>query len=97
MLGESFQNKSVEFLKLVASWFISPILSGIVSMLMFMLIRRLILRAENPLASGLKFLPIIYTLTITINMGGIVESAPPRMISFSTLKNFCTSIRFFAN
>lgn len=69
--------KWLEVLKIVVSWFVSPVLSGIVSMLMFMLIRRLILRAENPLASGLKFLPIIYTLTITINMGGIVESAPP--------------------
>lgn len=31
----------------------------------------------DPLAAGLKFLPFIYTLTICINIGGILESAPP--------------------
>jgi len=69
--------KWYEVLRIVASWFISPILSGIVSMLMFILIRKFILRAKNPLSSGLKFLPAIYTITIFINVAGILESSPP--------------------
>ena len=36
-----------EVLKIVASWFISPLLSGIVSLVMFVLIRKFILRAVN--------------------------------------------------
>lgn len=69
--------KWYEVLRIVASWFVSPILSGVVSMLMFMLIRKFILRAKNPLDSGLKFLPAIYTITIFINIAGILESSPP--------------------
>ncbi|CAF0988423.1 unnamed protein product [Brachionus calyciflorus] len=64
-------------LKIVASWFISPLLSGIVSLIMFVLIRKHILRAGDPLEAGLKFLPFIYTVTICINIGGILESSPP--------------------
>ena len=32
---------------------------------------------ENPLKAGLTFLPFIYTVTIFVNIGGIVESSPP--------------------
>ncbi|CAF0713250.1 unnamed protein product [Brachionus calyciflorus] len=64
-------------LKIVASWFISPLLSGIVSLVMFVLIRKFILRADDPLKAGLKYLPFIYTITICINIGGILESSPP--------------------
>ena len=64
-------------LKIAGSWFVSPILSGIVSMIMFLLIRELVLLKKDPLKSGLKLLPIIYTITIFINIGGIIESSPP--------------------
>jgi sodium-dependent phosphate transporter len=64
--------------EIVLSWFISPLLSGVISLVMFVLIRRYILRARSPLNAGLKFLPFIYTLTICINIGGVLESSPPR-------------------
>lgn len=67
----------VEVLRIGASWFISPLLSGMVSMVLFILIRKFILKAKNPLESGLRFLPIIYTVTIFINIGGVLESSPP--------------------
>ena len=69
--------KWLVMVKIVASWFISPLLSGIVSVGMFFLIRKFILRAGSPLKAGLAFLPVIYTVTIFINLGGILESAPP--------------------
>lgn len=42
-------------------------MSGIASVLLLFLIKKLILNATNPLAAGLLALPIIYGLTIFIN------------------------------
>lgn len=69
--------KWLEVAKIASSWVISPLLSGGVSVLMFLFVKRFILKSENPLNSGLALLPIIYTLTIFINLGGILEAAPP--------------------
>lgn len=66
-----------KILTIAASWVISPLLSGLVSVLMFLLIKRFILMAKSPLKAGLAFLPIIYTVTVFINVGGAVQSAPP--------------------
>lgn len=62
---------------IAASWIISPLLSGLVSVSMFLLIKKFILMAKSPLKAGLAFLPIIYTVTVFINVGGAVQSAPP--------------------
>lgn len=62
---------------IVGSWFISPVLSGIVSVFLFFLIRRFILVKDDKLEPGLKFLPVIYGVTITINVFSIVISGPP--------------------
>ncbi len=64
-------------LKIVASWFISPLVSGLISAGMFLLVKKFILTAEQPLAAGIAVLPLIYTLTVFINIGGIFQSAPP--------------------
>lgn len=50
------------------SWFISPIMSGIASIVILTLIKKLIMQAKNPLSAGLIALPIIYGLTIFINV-----------------------------
>lgn len=42
-----------------------------------MIIRRYILNAESPSKAGLMLLPAIYTLTVFINFGGVLQSAPP--------------------
>ena len=39
--------------KIAASWVISPLLSGLISVVMFLIIRRFILKARNPLEAGL--------------------------------------------
>lgn len=64
-------------LKIVASWFISPLLSGLISVCMFLFVKKLILTAARPLAAGIALLPLIYTVTIFINFGGVLQSAPP--------------------
>lgn len=50
------------------SWFISPIMSGMASVLLLTLIRKLIIEAKNPIKAGLLALPIIYALTIFVNV-----------------------------
>lgn len=69
--------KWLEIAKIGSSWFISPLLSGLVSVLMFLFIKRFVLLKKSPLKAGLTLLPIIYTITIFINVGGIMESEPP--------------------
>lgn len=69
--------KWLQIAKIASSWVISPLLSGLVSVLMFLTIKKLILLRKHPLKSGLALLPIIYTITIFINIGGVVQSSPP--------------------
>ncbi|XP_076438105.1 sodium-dependent phosphate transporter 1-B-like isoform X2 [Babylonia areolata] len=52
---------------IVASWFISPLTSGLVTALLFVFIRIVILNKEKQLNSGLRLLPVFYGLTIAIN------------------------------
>ncbi|GAB1609137.1 sodium-dependent phosphate transporter 1-A-like isoform X1 [Argonauta hians] len=56
---------------IISSWFISPVLSGIVSTGIFVLIRYYVLNAANSLEPGLKFLPIFYASTVAVNMFSI--------------------------
>jgi sodium-dependent phosphate transporter len=56
----------------VASWFISPAISGIISFLLFTLIRFLILRHENAFSRVLYFFPFIVFLTVWVNVVFII-------------------------
>lgn len=61
---------------IVASWFISPVLSGLMSTVLFTCIRRYILQAGNPLRAGLLALPIFYGVTLFVNVFSIVHNGP---------------------
>lgn len=50
------------------SWFISPIISGVISVLILTVIKKLIMETKNPFKAGLRALPIIYGLTIFVNV-----------------------------
>lgn len=50
------------------SWFVSPLFSGLISIFIFAAIKKFILNAKNPVKCGLLALPIIYGLTIFINV-----------------------------
>lgn len=56
---------------IIGSWFISPVLSGIVSTGLFVLIRKYILNSPDPLEPGLKFLPAFYAITVGVNLFSI--------------------------
>jgi sodium-dependent phosphate transporter len=54
------------------------VLSGVISVSLYLLIRRLILNAPNPIARGLFALPIFYGVTIFINVFTIVHDGSSR-------------------
>ncbi|CAG2121537.1 unnamed protein product, partial [Medioppia subpectinata] len=60
----------------VGSWFVSPILSGIVSVLIFLVLRIFILEKEKPLEPGLIALPLIYGIVIFINVFSLIHDDP---------------------
>ncbi|XP_019767333.1 sodium-dependent phosphate transporter 1 [Dendroctonus ponderosae] len=62
--------------KIIASWFISPLLSGTCSVILLWIIRTCILRKPDPLEAGLTALPLFYSFTIFINVFSIVLDGP---------------------
>lgn len=60
----------------VASWFISPVLSGTASALIYWVVRRFILRANDPLKAGLKALPFFYGATLAVNVLSVMHDGP---------------------
>ncbi|XP_005988250.1 sodium-dependent phosphate transporter 1-B [Latimeria chalumnae] len=67
----------MSLLSIVLSWFISPLLSGTMSAVVFFLVRKFILRMEDPVPNGLRALPIFYAATIGINVFSITLTAGP--------------------
>lgn len=70
----------------VGSWFISPVLSGIMSGVIYLLLNHFILKKEKPMEPGLKALPFIYGLTLLVNVFSVVHDGPrskfkPRNVS----------------
>ena len=62
--------------KIAISWFVSPVLSGIVSLGLFLAIRKFILNAKNPLKIGLLALPLFYGVTLCFNVFTVVLDGP---------------------
>ncbi|XP_029016142.1 sodium-dependent phosphate transporter 2 isoform X1 [Betta splendens] len=67
----------MQLVKIVASWFISPLLSGLMSGLLFLIIRRLILNKEDSVPNGLRALPLFYASTVGINTFSIMYTGAP--------------------
>ncbi|XP_044053887.1 sodium-dependent phosphate transporter 2 isoform X1 [Siniperca chuatsi] len=67
----------MQLVKIVASWFISPLLSGLMSGLLFMLIRYFILCKDDSVPNGLRALPLFYATTIGINTFSIMYTGAP--------------------
>ncbi|KAM8873199.1 sodium-dependent phosphate transporter 1-B [Synchiropus picturatus] len=62
----------LELLRIVASWFLSPLLSGIMSAVVFYFVRMFILHKKDPVPNGLKALPVFYAITMGINLFSIM-------------------------
>ena len=70
---------------IVASWVISPLLSGIIAYLIFSTIRRIILRSENPIRVTKKVTPYLVFLVFTVLTIAMV---------FKGLKNLSLDLNF---
>ncbi|KAM9070916.1 sodium-dependent phosphate transporter 1 isoform 3-T3 [Sarcophilus harrisii] len=75
-MGQQGVNWSA-LLKIVMSWFISPLLSGIMSAILFFLVRSFILQKSDPVPNGLRALPVFYACTIGINLFSIMYTGAP--------------------
>ncbi|XP_069380185.1 sodium-dependent phosphate transporter 1-A [Paralichthys olivaceus] len=71
--------KWMELLRIVSSWFLSPVLSGIMSGILFYFIRRFILNKADPVPNGLRALPIFYAITMGINLFSIMFTGAPML------------------
>ncbi|XP_029024790.1 sodium-dependent phosphate transporter 1-B [Betta splendens] len=76
--------KWLELLRIVASWFLSPLLSGIMSGVVFYFVRMFILRKKDPVPNGLKALPVFYAITLGINLFSIMFTGAP-MLGFDKI------------
>uniref|UniRef100_A0A8C5H0E7 Phosphate transporter n=1 Tax=Gouania willdenowi TaxID=441366 RepID=A0A8C5H0E7_GOUWI len=76
--------KWFELLRIVASWFLSPLLSGIMSGVVFYFVRMFILQKKDPVPNGLKALPVFYAITMGINLFSIMFTGAP-MLGFDKI------------
>ncbi|XP_024414246.2 sodium-dependent phosphate transporter 1 [Desmodus rotundus] len=73
-----------ELVKIVMSWFVSPLLSGIMSGILFFLVRAFILHKADPVPNGLRALPVFYACTVGINLFSIMYTGAP-LLGFDKL------------
>ncbi|KAM9585281.1 sodium-dependent phosphate transporter 1 isoform 2-T2 [Trichechus inunguis] len=73
-----------ELIKIVMSWFVSPLLSGVMSGILFFLVRAFILRKADPVPNGLRALPVFYACTVGINLFSIMYTGAP-LLGFDKL------------
>lgn len=69
---------------IVASWFISPVLSGMVSVAFYKVIDIFILRAAQPFKPALRAMPLFYGFTVIVNVFSIVHNGP-RLFHFDKI------------
>ncbi|CAH8475975.1 unnamed protein product [Schistosoma intercalatum] len=63
-------------LKIVGSWFLSPLLSGLASIGVFFLMRFMVLRKEDPLEPALKLIPGFFGTVVLVNSFSIFYEGP---------------------
>ena len=60
--------------QIVSSWFISPVIGGILSFLIFIYIRKAILRQEKPTQAAIRHMPIIvFIMTVVVLLATIYK------------------------
>uniref|UniRef100_A0A1I8A2B5 Phosphate transporter n=1 Tax=Steinernema glaseri TaxID=37863 RepID=A0A1I8A2B5_9BILA len=57
----------MKILSIVISWFASPIFSGTISIILYLIVDHTVLRRKNSFWKGLRLLPVIYFVCISFN------------------------------
>ena len=73
--ARGLDGKSIGFI--VLSWIVSPVAAGVLAGLFFLFIKFVIMRSRNPLRFGYILLPILYGITIFINIFFIIYKGAP--------------------
>lgn len=63
----------------IISWVLSPVLSGIFGVTIFLIVRTTVLRAANPYKNGFLFLPLFYAFTVAITIFFIIYKGSPNL------------------
>lgn len=58
-------------ISITLSWIVSPLMAGIISVVIYLIIYKFVLKAKKPFNAGLIALPIIWGVVIFINVLGI--------------------------
>jgi sodium-dependent phosphate transporter len=75
-----------DMIRVVASWFASPLLSGFISSVIYIVISKTIISKVDPLRYGLKALPLFYGATIFINVASIAIDGPEGEYLFGAMR-----------
>lgn len=62
----------------ILSWIISPILSGIIAIVFFFVVRTTVLRRSNPYKAGLMFMPFFYGFAVALAIFFIIYKGDKR-------------------
>eukprot|EP00168_Porphyra_purpurea_P017947 TRINITY_DN645_c0_g1_i1.p2 TRINITY_DN645_c0_g1~~TRINITY_DN645_c0_g1_i1.p2 ORF type:complete len:468 (-),score=174.07 TRINITY_DN645_c0_g1_i1:664-2067(-) len=63
----------------IVSWVVSPVLSGIFGVSIFLIVRSTVLRSANPYRNGFLFLPFFYAFTVAITIFFIIYKGSPNL------------------
>lgn len=74
-----------KILNIFGSWVVSPLLSGVMSVLIYSALDHLVLRREQPLHSGIRVLPILYFVCFSFNVFAVVYKGP-KFLGFHDLE-----------
>ncbi|KAI6199505.1 Phosphate transporter [Aphelenchoides besseyi] len=74
----------MEIVRIIVSWFLSPLLSGTISAILYLIVDHVVLRKPQPLVSGLRVLPVFYFFCISF-ITFAVSYQGSKILGFSSL------------
>ncbi|VDM97217.1 unnamed protein product [Thelazia callipaeda] len=81
-------------IRIFMSWFISPLLSGLVSIAFYLFIDHAVLRREFPLRCGLILLPIFYFICVAVNIFAVMYNGS-EFLGFNKLPTWVVLVTTF--
>ena len=79
--------------KIVMSWFISPVLAGVIGLLLFISVQRLILERDNPLAAARRYAPFyIFLSGFFISLVTLLKGIKHIGVDLSTIQSGTLSV-----